>query len=131
MFESIHILFGFIMMFVPFLLVLLGMKTGMESTKFQTTMFCIGELASLYCLFAGIFLIQGWQDPFASVTTDRLAHASAQARGRGGIILMIIRYWPYVLSAIGGYMTYNYLDLMTIPYRAKRHVKRQRASVRS
>ena len=67
----------------------------------------IGLMASLYCMTAGIFLLTDWQDPFGTADPQQLARASAAHGGKGGIVVLAIRFWPYVLIGSGGYFAYN------------------------
>ena len=63
-------------------------------------------LASLYNLIAGIYLLTGWEDPLAEASGKELGEASAKGRGRGGIVILIIKYWPYVLIGWALYALY-------------------------
>ena len=67
----------------------------------------IGLIASLYCIAAGIFLLTDWQDPFATADPQQLARASATHGGKSGIVVLAIRFWPYVLIGSGGYFAYS------------------------
>lgn len=78
----------------------------------------IGLAASLYCVAAGLFLVAGWQDPFAGADPELYARASATRGGKGGIILLAIRFWPYVLIGLGGYFAYNTFMILRHRYRA-------------
>jgi hypothetical protein len=71
-----------------------------------------GLVASLYCLAAGIFLLSGWDDPFAAADPAKLGKASMQHGRRGGIIVSVIRYWPYVLIAMGSFAGYAYATVL-------------------
>jgi hypothetical protein len=66
----------------------------------------VSILASLYNLIAGIYLLTGWEDPLAEASGKELGEASAKSRGRGGIIILIIKYWPYVLIGWALYALY-------------------------
>lgn len=80
-------------------------KRGLKGAANAALM--IGLLASLYCIAAGIFLLTDWQDPFATADPQQLAKASATHGGRGGIVVLAIRFWPYVLIGSGSYFAYN------------------------
>ena len=67
----------------------------------------ISILTSLYNLLAGIYLLSGWEDPFAKASSEEIVNASARSGGKGGIIILIIKYWPYALIAWGGYTLYH------------------------
>lgn len=62
---------------------------------------------AIYCVAAGIHLQTGWEDPLASASASQLSSASVRGRGRGGIIVLAIRYWPYVLIGLGAFFAYN------------------------
>jgi hypothetical protein len=62
-------------------------------------------ISGTYCLAAGAHLLGGWQDPFAAAAPQELASASSGRRG--GLIILMIRFWPYVLIGLGGYAMYN------------------------
>lgn len=63
-------------------------------------------LCGLYCVFAGIALEADWVDPFSTAAPSDLAKASATHGGKGGLIILIIRIWPYFLIGLGGYIVY-------------------------
>ena len=72
-----------------------------ESKFYQHTKKIAGVLlvASVYLLFAGIFLASGWDDPFFNADKSEIAQAGAKA-GRGGFILFIIQFWPYAMMLL-------------------------------
>ena len=57
----------------------------------------VGVFSGVYSILAGIHLAGGWEDPFANVDAERLGSASAKGRGRGGLVILAIRSWPYIL----------------------------------
>lgn len=81
----------------------------LRSAKLSLT---YGLLSFLYCVAAGVSLASGWHDPFADATSQELARGSATHGGKGGIIILAIRYWPYVLMALPGYFAYMYLRIL-------------------
>ncbi|MDA8139779.1 MAG: hypothetical protein M0036_14105 [Desulfobacteraceae bacterium] len=70
------------------------------------------SIAGLYFVAAGLFLATGWQDPFSSASTEQVARISAIHGGRGGIVLLAIRFWPYGLAAIGAYLSHFGLSIL-------------------
>ena len=69
-------------------------------------------LASIYCVTAGIYLMEGWGDLFIDASGAELGNASARGRGRGGIIIAAIRYWPWVLIVGGSYLGYMQIHIV-------------------
>jgi len=59
-------------------------------------------LSALYCVAAGVYLLVDWVDPVVNANTEYTPHG----RGSGFIVLMI-RFWPYVLIGLGGVVAYN------------------------
>jgi hypothetical protein len=80
--------------------------------KLATLVLVVGLIASMYCLSAGIFLFFGWHDPLAAATTEQIANASVKHGGKGGIVILAIKYWPYVLIGSGGYFSYSYFQIL-------------------
>lgn len=72
------------------------------------TFLTIGLIASIYSILAGLNLLVGWEDPFVNVDPETIGKASAQSRGRGGLVILAIRFWPYVLIGAGGYFGWSY-----------------------
>jgi hypothetical protein len=104
MFSAQLITFFFIAMFVGPIVSQFLVKRG--ATTLAKTSMALVCVASVYCLLAGLFLAAGWEDPFANASAAEVGHAAATHRGRGGIFILAIRLWPYVLIGLGGYMTY-------------------------
>lgn len=71
-----------------------------KQRKLAIAIYWIMLAASVYCVAAGVHLATGWNDPFASV--DPRDVASATHGRRGGLVVMAIRFWPYVLIGLGG-----------------------------
>ena len=53
-------------------------------------------VTAVYILFAGIFLISGW-DPFSGLSSTDLSIKSVQMKGKGLIIVMFIKFLPYLM----------------------------------
>ncbi|MDA9664950.1 hypothetical protein N9T92_01980 [Candidatus Pelagibacter sp.] len=61
---------------------------------------------SIYNLIAGLNLWFGWEDPLSKATPEQMGRTSAR-RG-GGLVLLIISFWPYILILAGAYWTWIY-----------------------
>lgn len=57
----------------------------------------IGHVAALYLLAGGcVLLLEGWIDPLSNVDVTE-----ASQRRRGGLVVLLVRYTPYVMLAVG------------------------------
>jgi hypothetical protein len=74
-------------------------------------LFGVGLISGLYCIFAGLYLAGTWEDPISNVDPEMIGKMSGRARGRGGIIILVVRFWPYVLIASGGYFVFHYVRI--------------------
>lgn len=90
----------------------------------STVIMVLAAVGSLYCLAAGFFMLGSWQDPFATATSAELSRASVQGRGRGGVILLAIRYWPWALIAFGAYFGFHQLRILGAFDRLTKHLRR-------
>ena len=81
----------------------------------------VAAVASAYCIAAGIFLSADWQDPFATATTDELTRGAVSSGGRGGIIILVIRYWPLALIAFGSYFGLHQVQALRAFSKRKDH----------
>jgi len=72
-----------------------------------------GFIASLYCVIAGIFLLSGWQDPLAGADPSEVAKASVRHR-KGGLVILLIKYFPYVLIGAGGFFAYMNFSILRL-----------------
>ena len=63
-------------------------------------------LFSIYNFFGGLSMIFDWEDPLANVTPEQRGRAAA--RRRGGFVLLIIEYWPYILTIFGAIWSFIY-----------------------
>jgi hypothetical protein len=73
--------------------------------KLDTYLMAVALLAGLYLLACGIDLAIGWQDPFANVSAADVAEVHHGRRG--GLLILLVRVWPYALITLGLYFTYN------------------------
>jgi hypothetical protein len=103
MFTAIPI--GIAFVFVNLFVLLMDELAKPDSKFFQyaNSIAWVLLVASVYIFAAGVFLATGWEDPFVNADKAELAVQSGQSR-RGGVILLVIRFWPYVLMlmAVGG-----------------------------
>ena len=51
-------------------------------------------------------MIFDWEDPLANATPEQRGRAAA--RRRGGFVLLIIEYWPYILTIFGALWSFIY-----------------------
>ena len=63
-------------------------------------------LFSIYNFLGGLSMIFDWDDPLANATTEQRGRAAA--RRRGGFVLLIIEYWPYILTIFGAIWSFIY-----------------------
>ena len=57
----------------------------------------IGLVAALYLLASGgVLLLEGWRDPLSNVDVTE-----ASQRRRGVLVVLLVRYTPYVMLAVG------------------------------
>jgi hypothetical protein len=104
---------------VAFVTMLMGVSANEFAEKRNWLTTCkllatIGLAASIYCIAAGLSLFVEWQDPLADASAQTIAHASATGRGKGGIIIIMVRFWPYVLIGLGGMFAVCYA-VMALP----------------
>lgn len=62
--------------------------------------------AAMYCVAAGLWLAVDWHDPLAAASDNAAASGAVGHGRRGGLILVLIVYWPYALMAFGAYFGY-------------------------
>lgn len=92
-----------------------GAMTLSDKLKWRSASHALEVLAAIfsaYCIAAGAFLLVGWEDPFSGASSEQIASASTRGRGRGGIVILAIRFWPYVLIGLGAYMFYHALGML-------------------
>lgn len=73
----------------------------------------VGTAAAVYCLAAGLFLLSGSEDPVADADPNQLGRISAGGRGRVGLVILAIKFWPYVLIGLGGFWIVVYHRMRT------------------
>jgi hypothetical protein len=60
-----------------------------------------GTVVSVYCLLAGLGMVQDWGGIFSDAPSQTLGRAAAVHGGKGAVILLLIEFWPYVLIGSG------------------------------
>lgn len=94
-------------------LLALGWSISLQFIQARQDLFKLIEalffVCALTCTFIGIYMAIDWVDPFQGADTSRAATLHG---GRGGLFIMMIRWWPYMLIALGGYISYNCLHLV-------------------
>ena len=56
-------------------------------------------ISGLYCFLAGVSMVGDWVDPTANATSEQISEAAAYRKG--GIALLAIKFWPYILIILG------------------------------
>lgn len=51
-------------------------------------------------------------DPFAGGDPEAITRASATHGGKGGIVILAIKFWPYLLLLLSGFYTYMSVQLL-------------------
>lgn len=76
-------------------------------------------------ILQGIYLIgSGYDIDLSRADPNTLGRTAARSRGRGGIILLIIQFFPYFLIGGYGYLAYDILDSYRIESGRTSHCKR-------
>lgn len=118
LFDAKIIAIAFISMFASIWITMLIEKFKWQ--RVEDLLMALGLIASLYCIAAAIFLWGDWQDPLVAseISAQELGRASASGRGRGGILILAARFWPYVLGGLGAYFAYNQILALYYSYKA-------------
>ena len=97
--------FAFVGMFI---FALIGAALLERSKKISNVFMFIAFVCAVACICFGVDLLSGWSDPFQGVDTSK---AVSSHRGRGGWVIFIIKYWPYVLIGLGCYVAWFLRDV--------------------
>ena len=90
-------------------------KSSISRKRLGSVVVLIGAASALLMIFQGFHLWnQGWSVEFDS---DVLAKASTRARGKGGIILLIIKFLPQFLVFGYGTLLFEFRELVLDSYR--------------
>lgn len=84
-------------------------KVSKEIVKY---ILIIALLSSIYNALAGMSMIFDWVDPLSKASPEQIGKAAA--RRRGGIILLLISFWPYILTFFGGVMSWVYFKFLLL-----------------
>lgn len=113
MFAGIVILCAFVIMVTMFMLSLLSLK--LRCDKAANTFDWIGLLASGYCIAAGVALLSEWTTPtIAPEHYSAIGRTVIRARGKGGLIVLAIFFWPYMLIGLGIFFAYSYASVLDL-----------------
>lgn len=67
-------------------------------------------LASVFNLISGLQMAFDW-NPFIDIDAELIQKGASSHGGKGGIAVMIIRFWPYVLIGMSGFYIYHCIRL--------------------
>lgn len=106
MFTSAPITVGFIAMWIcAYCLMKLDKLSPAVRAKWRSlikSILVVGVLAALYCIAAGLVLLNGWVDPLSAKMHAEMNHTAVSHSGKGGIVILMITFWPYALIGLGG-----------------------------
>lgn len=112
MFTAKIIMIAVAAMFLSFLPVPWLERRNFSKTLVKTLL-TIGLIASVYVVVAGLMLLgDGWENPLAGADPGAVGKASTHARGKGGVVLLVIAFWPYVMIGSGGYLGWQYAAIL-------------------
>jgi hypothetical protein len=95
MFPAQYIAVAFLaMLFATFIGPFIPNRRGFVT--FSNIMIFVGLICSIYCIAAGVSMVFEWADPTASLKYGI-------PPGRAGLVLLAVKFWPYVLIGIGGW----------------------------
>ena len=66
----------------------------------------VGLIAGVYCILTGAQLLIGGEDPLAGADPETVARAGRE-RFSVGFVILVIRFWPYVLLGFGALSVFN------------------------
>ena len=69
-------------------------------------------ICCLYMLFYGINLSVDWQSPIDKINIEKQGQTSYHRRG--GIILLFIKFWPYILIGWASFFLYAFVPTLFI-----------------
>lgn len=92
-----------------FMLVLIRYFFENRSSNILKFILSIELITYFYLLIAGVYLLVGWVDPTVGAEVSETSRAASAGRGRGGFIILIIKYWPYFLIGLSIYYFYYFV----------------------
>ena len=106
-----------LMFFLPWATEKFQKSASLQQLKFLST---FAFLISVYCFLAGLTMYTGWANPLAAADPHVLGMTAAKGRGGGGLILLMVAYWPHALMAIGLFTGFTWgLTFRNAIHRAK------------
>lgn len=64
-------------------------------------------IPSIICFIGGIWLITDWSNPLTEIPKNATATLIKSAHGKGGIVLLLIAIYPYIVTALGFFVFIN------------------------
>ena len=92
-----------------FLLVFVRAFFENRSNSILKFVLSIELITYFYLLIAGIYLLVGWVDPMVGAEVSDTSRAAASSRGRGGFVILIIKYWPHFLIGLSIFYFYYFI----------------------
>jgi hypothetical protein len=105
MFSSDYIIFSIFYIFI----LSFSIESYIHKKYLGKIILFAGLVACIYCISAGVHFLGGWVDPLSGMDARDRGVYSAKAGGRGGILLLAISLWPYVLIGFGSVFGFAYL----------------------
>ena len=68
-------------------------------------------IACIFNFFSGAMMAFDW-DPFAGGDPEAIAIGAATHGGKGGVVILAIKFWPYLLMLLSGFYTYMSAQLL-------------------
>ena len=81
-----------------------NLATDTGSKRGASILLTIGLFTSVYCILAGLSMAGIWGDPFAEPGIPAALSRNWARRGSGLRLILLIRYWPFILVFAGGFM---------------------------
>ncbi len=76
-----------------------------RSFKISKVLSFLMLFSAVFLFYSGLSLSNGWEE--IMISRDGVAISDAKYSGRrGGIVIFLIQYWPYILMTIGMIMSY-------------------------
>jgi hypothetical protein len=86
---------------------LMSLSDRLRSERLELFAVSLTFALASYCAVAGALMIPGWHDPFATASNGELGRAAGTHGGRGGLVILAIRFLPWFLLLFCGYMAVN------------------------
>ena len=66
---------------------------------------------SVYNFYAGLYQLTGW-NPFSDISTNDLSQVAGRGMGRGGIFLLMVKFYPYISIGMG--IIFSFVSLLIL-----------------